>query len=59
MRKVLVAQPDDLSDIYIWMSMSIQIQVTEKYSDVLVRKVSSAVFSISESEGSKKCQFCE
>ena len=33
----LVAQPDDLSDIDIWMSMSIyfQIQVTEKYSTAM------------------------
>ena len=32
----LVAQPDDLSDIPIWFSMSIiQIQVTEKYSTAM------------------------
>ena len=37
-RSYLVAQPDDLSDIDIWMSKSIiyfQIQVTEKYSSAM------------------------
>ena len=35
-RYELVAEPDDLSDIDIWISMSIiQIQVTEKYSTAM------------------------